>query len=175
MSHYKIITDKDNIILKKKDNKFKLEANKKIKLPCDIINQIENYEIFNKLKLLNEDMLYKYKIINKDECINIILYIKNFLNDYYLEENYYITFTSKINKINDNHIILTGTKNDIDKDGYKKLQIDNIYMEIQLVNNELNVKFKFNTIEDEMPIYIENNIGSVFRKIFKNLIKHYSE
>ena len=48
MSHYKIITEKDNIILKKKDNKFKLEAKKKIKLPCDIINQIENFEIFNK-------------------------------------------------------------------------------------------------------------------------------
>ena len=175
MSHYKIITEKDNIILKKKDNKFKLEAKKKIKLPCDIINQIENFEIFNLLKSLNEDMLYKYKIINKDDSTNVILYIKNFLNDYYLEENYYITFTNKINKINDNHIILTGTKNDIDKDGYKKLHIDNIYMEIELIDNELNGKFKFNTIEDEMPIYIENNNGTVFRKIFKNLIKHYSE
>ena len=78
-------------------------------------------------------MLYKYKIINKDDSTNVILYIKNFLNDYYLEENYYITFTNKINKINDNHIILTGTKNDIDKDGYKKLHIDNIYMEIEYI------------------------------------------
>ena len=45
MSYYLIV----DIILKKKDNKFKLEANKKIKLPCDIINQIENFEIFKKL------------------------------------------------------------------------------------------------------------------------------
>jgi len=175
MTHYKIITEKDNIILKKKDNKFKLEAVKKVKLPCGIIDLVENLEIYNLFKSLNEEMVYKCKIYKKDNNSDVILYIKNFLNDYYLDENYYITFSNKVNRIDQNHIELLGTKNDIIKDGYKKLDIDNIHLDIKLVDSELNIKLKFNIVEDEMPIYIENNIGLVFRKIIKNLIKHFSE
>ena len=70
MSTYKILTDKDDIILKKKDNKFKLETKKKVKLPCNIIELTENLEIYNLFKLLNEKLINKCKIIKNNSDTN---------------------------------------------------------------------------------------------------------
>lgn len=196
MNSYKIITDKDDIILKKKDNKIKLETKKKVLLPCNIIELIENLEIYNLFKLLNDKIINKCKILkndtNKDANKDVILFLNNIMKneddnedneededeneDEDLNKNFYITFTNIINKKDKNTIILTGKKNHVslEKKGWKKIEIDNISIYINLIGDELEIKLTFEYIGKKIPIYAENTLGLVFRKIIKNLILYYS-
>ena len=179
MNSYKIITDKDDIILKKKDNKFKLETKKKVKLPCDIINLVENLEIYNLFKLLNDKLINKYKIIKNNLDTDILLCFNNIINeddDDNSDDNFYITFRNTITKNDINSILITGKKNHIslDKEGWKKIAIDNILISINLIKDELEIKLNFEYIGDKIPIYAENTLGLIFRKIIKNLILYYS-
>lgn len=179
MTSYKILTDKDDIILKKKDNKFKLETKKKVKLPCNIIEMAEKLEIYNLFWLLNEKLINKCKIIKNNSNTDILLCLNNIMEveeDEGSDENFYITFTNVVNKNNSNSIIITGTKNHVslDKEGWKKIQIDNIIISINLFEDELEIKLSFEYIGEKMPIYAENTLGLIFRKIIKNLILYYS-
>ena len=181
MSTFKILTDKDDIILKKKDNKFKLETKKKVKLPCNIIEIVENLEIYNLFKLLNEKLITKCKIIKKNSNSDVILFLNNIMkdndeSDEDSDENYYLTFTNSVFKKDDKTIILTGKKNHIslDKDGWKKMEIDDILISINLLGDELEINLSFEYIGDKIPIYAENTLGLIFRKIIKNLVLYYS-
>lgn len=191
MSSYKILTDKDDIILKKKDNKFKLETKKKVKIPCDIIKLAENFELYNLFKLLNEKLISKCKIINNSSNTNadsntfksadILLCLNNILKNEdddsdESDENFYLTFTNSILKQDDKSILIGGKKNHIslDKEGWKKIEIDDISLQINLVGNELEINLSFKYIGEKMPIYAENTIGLIFRKIVKNLVLYYS-
>lgn len=183
MSTYKILTDKDDIILKKKDNKFKLETKKKIKLPCNIIELAESLEIYNLFKLLNEKIINKCKIIKNNSDSDIILCLNNIMedeedeNDNESDEKFYLSFTNTINKKDADSIVLIGKKNHIslDKEGWKKIEIDDIIIIINLSDSELEIKLSFEYIGEKMPIYAENTLGLVFRKIIKNLILYYSK
>ena len=185
MSTYKILTDKDDIILKKKDNKFKLETKKKVKLSCNIIELVESLEIYNLFKLINDKLISKCKIIKKNSTENtntdIILCLCNIMkdeednNDYDSDENFYLSFTNTVSKKDANTITLTGKKNNIkiDKEGWKKIEIDDILIHINLSDGELEIKLSFEYIGEKMPMYAENTIGLVFRKIIKNLVLYY--
>jgi len=186
MSNYKIITDRDDIILKKKENKFKLEAKKQIKIPCDIISLAESLEIYNLFKLLNDKIITKCKIMKNTDSFDILLCLSNLLkNDNDAEsdssdsdeKNFYITWATNTKKISDNNIILEGKKNSItiDKEGWKKIEIDDIFLSIEIVGSELNIGLKFTYIGEKMPIYAENTIGLIFRKIIKNLLTYYGK
>lgn len=185
MNNYKIISNKDNIILKKNDNKFKLESKSKVKKKCNIIELAENFEIYNLFKLLNEKLIHKLKIIKKDNSdkkneADIIIFFNNIMkdnDDSDDDKNYYISFTNIINKKSDNLITLIGNKNHIsvDKENYKKMDIDNILLNIDLVNDELEIKLSFDYVGEKILIIMENTLGLVFRKIIKNLILYYSE
>ena len=186
MSTYKILTDKDDIILKKKDNKFKLETKKKVKLPCNIIELTENLEIYNLFKLLNEKLINKCKIIknNSDTNSDILMCLGNIIKDDDSDdsadddsdEHSYLTFTNSTFKKDNKTIILTGKKNHVrlDKDGWKKIEIDDIIISINLSGNELEINLSFEYIGEKIPIYAENTLGMVFRKIIKNLVLYYS-
>lgn len=191
MTEYRIITEADEIVLKKKGNKFKLEACKKIKLSCNIIDSVENLEIYNLLKLLNTNLIHKCKIIKDDKNneTDIIIFLNDITTNVNLEmdsdsdeldkqKKYYISFTNNINRISLNEIRVEGFKNSIkvNLDDYKKLEIDNIFINFKITSkSELQIVFKFNYIGEKIPIYMENTIGLVFRKIIKNLLKYYSE
>ena len=185
MSNYKIILDKDDIVLKKKDNTFKLEAKKNVKFPCKIIDMVESMEIYNLFKLLNEKIVSKCKIIREpSKEPEILLCLKNFMNEDDEsvdedDENYYITFTNRIIKNSSTSISVDCIKNNtiINKDGWKKIEIDNMQMNVELMEetSELVIKLKFTYIGDKMPIYAENTIGLIFRKIVKNLMGYFSK
>ena len=105
-------------------------------MPCNIIELVENLEIYNLLKLLNENLINKYKIINNNNNNDIILFLSDISNnetntnsdsdsdsnETEKQKKYYISFTDKITKINSNEIIINGLKNDIkvNLDDYKK-------------------------------------------------------
>jgi hypothetical protein len=192
MSEYKIITEADGIVLKKKDNKFKLEASKRIKVPCNIIESVENLEIYNLFKLLNENLINKCKIMQDDKNNETDILI--FLNDISSDSNansdsdsdnpdnkpkkYYVSFTNLVTRNGSNEIKIEGKKNSVkvNLDDYKKLEIDDILINFKITSkSELLILFKFNYIGEKIPIYMENTIGLVFRKIMKNLLKYYSE
>lgn len=191
MSEYKIITQAEEIVLKKKGNKFKLEASKKIKLPCNIIDNVENLEIYNQLKLLNENLINKCKIIQdeKNNETDIIIFLNDIIanpdnetdsdsDEQDKQKKYYISFTNDINRISLNEIKVEGKKNSIkiNLEDYKKLEIDNIFINFKITSkSELQIIFKFNYIGEKIPIFVENTVGLVFRKIIKNLLKYYSE
>jgi hypothetical protein len=180
----KILYDKDGIILKKKDNTFKLEVCKNVKLSCDIIKIIENLEIYELLRLLNEKIILKSKIIKDNENTDVLMCLNNFLKTENESEdsdspdyNYYISFTNNINKISNNKIIMTGNKNDIiiDKENWKKIEIDNVIFDVELLGTNLNICFKFSYVGKKIPIYTENAIGLIFKKIISNLICYYTK
>jgi hypothetical protein len=238
MTEYKIITETDGFVLKKKDNCFKLEASKKVSFPCDVIEIIERFEIYNLLKLLNENIITKTKIIYQDQTNksnpDILLFFNNIFQEnkddededeededkddedeededkdddenddenYYKSSSsglyfndketnketnkkinkktkkYYVSFNNEINKISKREIKVFGKANNIkiDLDTYKKIEIDNILLHVKLNSkSELQVLFKFNYVGEKIPIYVENTIGLLFRKLFKNLITWYS-
>lgn len=183
MSTYKTVTNKDDIILKKKNNKFKLETKKKIRLPCNIIELAENSEIFNLFKLLNDKLINKCKTMKNNKNYDVMLFLNNILETENSDEsndnsnkNYYLSFTSNVINKDKNSITLEGKKNhkSIDKDGWKKIEIDNIIFYINLINDQLEIELTFEYIGEKMPIYAENTLGLIFRKIIKNLILYYS-
>lgn len=185
MSNYKTILDKDDIVLKKKDNTFKLEANKNIKIPSKILDMIESMEIYNLFKVLNPKLITKSKIMDASTSNpQILLCLKNFMeNDEdqeensNSEENFYISFTNTIKEKDNSSITLEGKRNNlsIEKDGWKKLEIDDITFSAKLSGSELSIKLKFTYIGEKMPVYAENAIGLVFRKFVKNLMEYLSK
>lgn len=186
MSNYKVILDKDDIVLKKKDNTFKLEAKKGIKLPCKIVEMVENMEIYNLFKLLNEKLVSKCKIMKDNTHPDVLLCLKNFIsneddneddNEEEQDDNYYLTFTNNIKKESNTKIVVEGKKNSItiDKDGWKKIEIDDVLMSFELEGTELSIKLKFTYIGEKMPLYAENTVGLVFRKIVKNLLAYFAK
>ena len=183
MSSYKTIIDKDNIILKKKDNKIKLESTANIKLPCKIIEMVETLEFYDLLKIVNEKLINKIKILKNENNINDIIIFLNDLSsnidddddDENEKYNYYITFTNKIIKNNEDSISINGSKNNVtvNLENYKKLNIDNISIKFDIQDSKLLIILKFE-FEDKIPIYLENTIGLIFRKMFCNINKYFS-
>ena len=175
-SHYKIISESEGMMLAKKDNKFKLEINSKVEKSCNILKMIDNNTFFDLLTKINPDILKETRIeLDENDKTNIYLILNELDEDE--DEKLYISFTSKIKHIDTNDIIIIGKKNElrIDDPNYKKIEIDNLLINVKLVDNMLSIKLKILYTGKQLPIFSENMIGHMFKKIFKRLLQYYNQ
>ena len=172
MDQYKIISDSNNIILKKKNNKYKLNFTTTINKSCNIIEIIKEHELYELLFLLNKDLIKSYKINNCSDNSEEIVFIINKLNDDDdddsddLYNKLYISI-SNIIKINKNNVQIKGTKNNflLNDSTYTKFPIDNLNINLILSNDKIELELSFLYIGEKLPIYIEDLIGFFFKKV----------
>ena len=178
MDNYKIISNTDNIILKKNNNnKYKLNFITTVNKSCNIINIIEQNKLYELLYLLNKDLIKSQQTTNcsnNSEDILIILNKLNENNDDADDDQYnklYITSTNNI-KIHKNTVEIKGKKNNfmLNDNTYKKFEIDNLNINLNLLNDgKIEVELSFKYIGEQLPLYIENIIGFFFKKILCRL------
>lgn len=179
MSNYSLLFEKENIRIFKKKNTFKLILDFNTNTNNDIIEQFKNDEIYKILKVLNKDIIEFVKINKKeDDETDISIVLINFENndDYELNnEKYYISFSKKITIIDDKCIKIEGNKNNIEfiKENFKKLELENINFNINIIDNKINLIIKIEYVNDTLPIYMENYIAKLFAKIFSRFVKYY--
>ncbi len=179
MDKYKILVEKDNIKILKKQNKIKIEINSEVNSQIEFINSFNDFSFFNLIGTLNTDLIERVKIDCDNDKNHVIIVINNIENndDYDYETKSYLTFYIEKIYTSDSSIKLIGKKNStiINKDYYEKIDIEEICINLNLVGKniflEIKVKYLYNTI----PIYTENILGYVLCKIFKRLINHYKK
>jgi len=189
MQDYEIIIQKENLLLLQKNNKIKLEIKSKVKSNCNVIDDIKSNLFYKILYKLNEDLIDKIKIINKVDNLDnidsqdITIFLKSLYNngDSDSDDNdkkYYITFDSKIiyDNNNINYICINGEKNlnQIEKSDYKKINVENIFIKINVENDILTLKMKIITSQNTMPIYVITLFGKIITKMFNRLLKYYN-
>ncbi len=81
----------------------------------------------------------------------------------------YVTFTNKYkrcyNNWKKNELIINNTN-------YKKIEIDNLLINVKFVDDMLNIKLKVLHVKRPLLILSENIIGHASTKIFKHLLQH---
>ncbi len=175
MSYYTVISKSENIKLLKKENKFKLEAQSIVDKRCDILKLMKKGLFFDLLKKVSPKIIKEVvsEKINDDKR-DIHLIFKELDEDD--EEKLYMSFTQKIKQLEDGSVLIIGKKTDenIDNFALKKIEIDNLLINISFNNNELNITMKVLYIGERLPVFSDNMIGHMFDKIFKNVINYYT-
>jgi hypothetical protein len=175
MLHYKIIAEDNGIILLKKNNKFKLDIKSRVNISCDILTRINNNTFYDLLTKINNDTLKECRVKSIDnEKTNIFLVLNEIDEDE--DEKLYISFTNKIKYKSEDNIIIIGTMNNliINEPNYKKIDINNLLINVKLVDDKLSIKLKVLYVGEKLPIFSENMIGHIFKKLFKRLVLYYS-
>jgi galactitol-specific phosphotransferase system IIB component len=159
------------------------------------VNNLTGLEIYNLLEMQNKELIEKIVIINDtNNEADICILIQHIAKEIGIKQKYMLFRTTKIvNKFNnsvtfynkDLKLICEQLKEDYLKQlglinsnyealtyNYGKTQIN-----VQKDNNELmSVKFNIDfqvTIDDDLPLYMENLVGLMFKKMFYNLKNYY--
>ena len=181
-----IICKKQNIILKKNKEENTFSLNFKIINNNIVISNIINMNLFTLFHKLNEQVIEDAKILstNNDNTNIQILYIfkqfgqelgipKKFMkldiNQY--TENGNIYFRSKTPTY-----IKSSDKNEIFQNNLKKCEeIKSNFSNLNITTHSADFEYLFNMdINEDLPIYMENLIGVLMKKIFIN-IKEFIE
>ena len=172
---YQNVCTKQNMILKviKEENIYQLDfetENKNYNL-----DELMNLKIYNLIERLNEDVIEKIEIIHQysDLEIDLLFIFKRIGASVGMQKKYmYI----KTHHIKTDHLILFKSV-DITGDIIHPL-IDNAeriickFADLTIIpyNNKLRINYKFNIdLCEDLPIYMENLIGLIMKKIFYNL------
>ena len=181
----KIICGKDDVILKK--NKKTKEYTISFSIKNNKLNIVEicNFSLWKLLFKLNEKYIDDVMIMKEyDNKIDVIIVYKNIMNEYIKYCRYsYITITkdeimndnNEVNKIIftskpciDIELIPDKLKNDL----YKRVddENDSLILDVINVNNiGFEKKFMINLEEDNLPIFVEDFLAKLLRKILLNL------
>jgi len=161
------------------------------------IKSLLDIGIYELLEKINPDLIEKIYILNKlnENETDICMIFKHIAKEIGIKQKYIIFRTSKI--INNNTIIFDNkdlnfidsniennylTNLDLNRNLYEKMifnygkteiVLNNInYNDLDAINLNINLNFSINfqiLINDDLPIYMENMIGLMFKKIFYNL------
>ena len=180
MDKYKIISNIDNIELKKKNNKYKLNFITTINKSCNIIEIIEKNKIYELLFLLNKDLIKSQNITN---CSNnnqdVLIVLSNLSDNDDDEDNQYNNFYISISNntiITKNNVEIKGNKNNfvLNDKIYKKFEIDNLNINLNFINTDkIEVELSFKYIGETLPIYAEDIMGHFFLKVLRRFKKYF--
>ena len=185
MSKFNKICDKQNMLLEydKNLNIYSLlfTINNKNNIN---INSILDFKIYNILKDLNKEIISDVINITLMDNENIILFIFCHIGKEAGLEQKYMFLNNKL--INNNNNIIIDTKsitkdellhkqlldqNIIDKiSNLKEIKCEFAKLNINNINlNNINIHYIFKIIiDDDLPIYLENMIGLLMKKLFLN-------
>ena len=180
MDKYKIISNIDNIELKKNNNKYKLNFITTVDKSCNIIDIIKQHKLYELLFLLNKDLIKSQNTTNcSDNNEDVLMVLSNFSDNSDDEDdqynNFYISITNNI-KISKNNIEIKGNKNNfvLNDKTYQKFEIDNLNINLNFINDDkIEVYLSFKYIGVKLPIYVEEIIGHFFSKILRRFKKYF--
>ena len=138
-------------------------------------DELISFNIYNLIEKLNPDLIHKIEILkeySKDE-IDVLFIFKRVGAELGLAQKYMALHVEK--KQIENNIYINSSHINYSKDNFEKRLEPLIceFSEMILYNTHLSMldlyyKFNINTNED-LPIYMENYIGLMIKKIFFNL------
>ena len=157
------------------------------------------FELFELLKKVNPDLIEKIIILNKlnENEIDVCILLKHIAKEIGIKQKYLLFRSTKEIDNNTENIIynnkdLSFINHELKNNYLNQMQIDRDKIEPLLfnygktiislytsdlnsdknLNKPVNIDFKFDfqiLISDDLPIYMENLIGLMFKKIFYNL------
>lgn len=182
-SDYKIISNSDDIIIKKKEDKYKLEFVSDIKNIDSFIKIISTHKFFELMYLLNKDLIDNFKFDAINSTDSELLYTLSIMDDDEYDEfdKYFIKTNNQmeIRENNSNNFICKiKSKSDSDfkyKD-YKKIYLEDMVISVDINKKkskcELSLSFKF---KEKQIIHIENVLSMLFKKVLYRLKKYINE
>lgn len=167
----KIICSKNDIILTKINNDFNISF--KLKYNKNIFKFL-NSKLFILIGELNKEIIEDVKVVNKiSNNENDVLYVfKRFGSELGISKKHLLIKTLFHNN-NNNNIEIIGKNININKIINNTEPIDCHFSKLIIsnINNDfININYDFNmTINEDLPIYMNNIIGILMKKIFLNL------
>ena len=160
------------------------------------VTKLVDFEIYDLLEEQNKELIEKIIVFNKTENeATICIIIQHIAKEIGIKQKYMLFRSTKImNKFNnsvtfynkDIKFISEQLKEDYLKQhnllnsnyealiyNYGKTQIHVQKGENERVNVKFNIDFQV-TIDDDLPLYMENLVGLMFKKMFYNLKNYYS-
>jgi len=173
---YQVVCNKQNMPLKlnKDENTYMLDfevQNKNFDL-----NKLMDFQIYNLIKQVNQDIIEDIQIIsqpNQDE-IEVLFLFKRFGKNAGVPQKYLILNT--IRKKTDNLILFTSKDSSINNIEYlqnydaERMKCNFAKLTVLPIKDKIRLNYLFSIdIKEDLPIYMENMIGLMMKKIFYNL------
>lgn len=182
-SEYKIISNSDDILIKKKEDKYKLEFVSDIKNIDSFVKIISTQKFFELMYLLNKDLIDTFKFDAPNSTDSELLYTLSIIEDDEYDEfdKYFIKTTNKMEiKEDDPSKFSCKIKGKSDSDfkykDYKKITLEDMNVIIQIDKKkskcELGLSFKF---KDKQIVHVENMLSMLFKKVLYRLKKYLNE
>lgn len=173
-ANYKTVCNKHDIYLKRNKTENTYLINFMVKNENVDLPNIINFKLYDLLFQLNKDILEHVKIIEQPSSneAHILFLFKQFGKELGIKKKYMFVKTNI--EISNNTIIFHSTSMKYEGDltkGYDMLH-DNCSDLRIFINNKHDIHFiyKFNIMmKDKLPIYMENLIGLLMKKIFYRL------
>ncbi len=172
---YQIVCAKQNMPLKilKEENIYQLDfetSNKNYNL-----DELMDFKIYNLIERLNEDIIEKIELIKQhsDTEIDLLFVFKRIGALVGMQQKYMYIKTHRIktdNLILFKSIDINGSLSHPLIDKAERVICKFADLTIIPYNNKLRINYKFNIdLCEDLPIYMENLIGLMMKKIFYNL------
>jgi len=172
---YQIVCNKEDMILKvnKEENIYMLDF--ETKNNNFDLDKLMDFKIYQLIQKLNEDVIEKIEILNQisNDEIDVLFIFKRFGKSAGIPQKYLIlkTFRQKTNN-------LTLFKSEDCKYNLSKMQnhsaqkMDCKFAQLTIISfkEKLRMNYKFSIdIKEDLPIYMENILGLMMKKIFYRL------
>lgn len=172
---FQLVCNKQNMILKvnKEENIYMLDFemdNKNFDL-----SKLMDFKIYDLIQQLNNDIIEKIEIIkqNSENEIDLLFIFKRFGQSAGIPQKYLILKT--IRNVMDNLILFKSTDANIELEKMnnhiaEKMKCNFAELTIIPYQNKLRLNYKFSIdIKEDLPIYMENIMGLMMKKIFYRL------
>lgn len=173
--NYQLLCNKQNMYLKfnKEENTYMLDfevENKNFDL-----NKLINFEIYKIIKTVNEDIIEDIEIISQPSSdeVEVLFIFKRFGKNAGIPQKYLFIKTKR--QQNNNFILFSSvdSENDISKMNNhtaERMKCNFAKLTILPYKNKIRLNYIFRIdINEDLPIYMENIIGLMMKKIFFNL------
>lgn len=173
---YQVVCNKQNMPLKinKEENTYMLDF--EVQNNNFDLNKLMDFQIYNLIKQLNQDIIEDIEIISQptNDEIEVLFLFKRFGKNAGVPQKY--LFLNTIRQKTDNLILFTSKDSEaknidfIKNHDAERMRCNFAKLTILTIKDKvrLNYLFSIDTKED-LPIYMENMIGLMMKKIFYNL------
>jgi hypothetical protein len=168
------ICNKHNILLKRNKNLNNYKLLFQAKNPNIQIGNLINFKLYELLGTLNEDIVESIEVVNEHSptMMDFLLVFKRFGAEVGISKKYMFIRTQRLQHENQTQFIsqsvpYTGKV----PQGCEQVTGDyaNLYID-QKNDHEITIQYVFNiNLNEELPIYMENIIGLLMKKIFYRL------
>lgn len=173
---YQLVCNKQNMPLKlnKEENTYMLDFevdNKNFDL-----DKLMDFKIYDLIKQVNQDIIEDIKIISQigEDEIEILFIFKRFGKNAGIPQKYLILNT--VRQKTDNLILFTSKDSEIKNIEYLKnheaerMKCNLAKLTVLPFKNKIRLNYLFSIdIKEDLPLYMENMIGLLMKKIFYNL------